>query len=81
MQSGDPYFDVSLHGETPTRIYASSFTTPPGILKTFVSSALVFGTMYMLLLQIRVFVESLTVGDFKSAINTIDASLNDIYYM
>lgn len=72
QMSGDPYFDISLHGETPKRIYASDFTTPPSVLKTFISMSMVFGTIYCLYLQLSGFINLLNTGHVKDAINQID---------
>lgn len=79
--SGDAYFDFSMHGETPTRIYASQFRTPDGPLKTFVSMALVFFTYYFIMLQIRHVLEMLATADFKNSLNYVDASLDNMFYM
>lgn len=82
QMSGDPYFDVSLHGETPKRIYASDFTTPPSVLKTFISMSLIFGTLYILYLQLNGFIMLLNTGHVKDAINQIDdISGNTLYKM
>lgn len=78
---GDAYFDFQLHGETPTRVYASQFITPNGPLKVLISSFLVFFTFYFLLLQIRHVLEMLTTANLRGAIDYVDASLDNMFYM
>lgn len=80
-ESGDAYFDFQLHGETPTRIYASQFRTPDGPLKTLISSFLVFLTFYFLLSQFRHTIEMLSTANVKGAIEYVDTSLDNMFYM
>lgn len=79
--SGDVYYDVSLHGETPTRIYASQFKTPNGALKTFISMFLVFGTVFLLYIQFKDFIDLLNSGSFIEAVKQIDSDENNLYRM
>lgn len=80
--SGDVYYDISLHGETPTRIYASAFTTPNNAIKVLCSSFMVFGTLFLIYLQIKNLIDMLNSGDFKNALNFLDNSnIDDIYKM
>lgn len=71
------YFDYSMHGERPKRIYASDFTTSPSLFKTFGCLFLIACTIFVFYYQMTTFLESLATLQFTSAIDwlTIDRSI------
>ena len=75
-ESGDVYFDYSMHGETPTRIYASSFTTPNGTLKTFLQMFLISCTVYAFYKYIADLLELISTGNILEALDEFKVDRN-----
>lgn len=75
--SGDVYFDYSMHGESPTRIYASYFTTPETALKQFIRISMVFGVMFVVYNQFREIIEAISTARAPEILHDIDA---DVYF-
>lgn len=72
----DVYFDYSMHGEAPTRIYASSFTTPNGTLKTFLTMFLVSCTVFAFYKYIADLLELISTGNILEALDEFKVDRN-----
>lgn len=72
IDDNDVYFDFSLHGETPTRIYSSDIYVPNGVLKSFISVFLVACTVYVIYLKFFNYYELLCSGNISTLINDFD---------
>lgn len=70
--SGDVYFDFSMHGETPTRIHSSDIYLPNGVLKTFISTFLIAGTCWLVWKQFYSYYELITTGNLILLFHDID---------
>lgn len=73
---GDVYFDYSMHGEAPTRIYASDFTTPDGPLKTFLSMFLISCTVFAFYKYIADLIELISTGNILEALQEFKVDRN-----
>ena len=62
LDDEDVYFDYSMHGEPPTRIYASAFTTPDNKLTQFIRIFLVFVVMYGIYYNIKHIIDLINEG-------------------
>lgn len=73
----DVYFDYSMHGETPTRIYASSFTTPETPLKVFIRLSMIFGSLFVVYIQFKEVIDLISTGNAAKVLHLGDA---DVYF-
>lgn len=74
LGSGDVAFSFNFMGNNMT-VHSNDFYVPNGVLKFFVTSFLVFATIYYLYVQVSHFFHKLQEGDFESALETY--SVND----
>lgn len=74
MQDNNPYFDYSMHGEPPTRIYARDFTTKETALKVFVRLSLIFGVLFSLYYQLQQIIEAINTANAPKVIELNDAT-------
>lgn len=78
LDDTDVYFDYSMHGETPTRIYASDINLPEGHpLKSFVRLAFVFGVVFTIYYQFKNLIEALETANAAKVMQLEDA---DMYF-
>lgn len=75
-EDDDVYFDYSMHGEEPIRIYASSFTTPNGVLKTFLQMFLISCTIFVFYKNIADLFELLSTGNFYEVLDQLKVDRN-----
>lgn len=62
LDDNDIYFDYSMHGESPTRIYASDFTTPNNQLTMFIRLFLIFIFLYVGFYNIKHIIDLINEG-------------------
>lgn len=74
--SGDVYFDYQLHGGPVYRIYSSNIYLPNGVLKTFISSALVFGAIFILYMHFKIVIDAVNSADLGVLLNYDSADIN-----
>lgn len=73
LDDSDAYFDFSLHGEEPTRIYSSDIGLPSDHpLRIFISIILVFLTVYLMYFQFMKVFELIQTSSISDAINSQD---------
>lgn len=65
-----------MHGESPTRIYASDFTTPDGPLKTFLSMFLISCTVFAFYKYIADLIELISTGNILEALQEFKVDRN-----
>lgn len=73
----DVYFDYSMHGEPPTRLYASQFTTPETPLKTFIRLSMIFGSLFIVYIQFKEVIDLISTGNAAKVLHLGDA---DVYF-
>lgn len=75
-ETGDVYFDYSMHGESPTRIYSSSFTIPNGTLKNFITMFLISCTVFAFYKYIADILELISTGNILEALSEFKVDRN-----
>lgn len=69
LGSGDISFSFNFMGNNMT-VHSNDYYVPDGVLKFFVTSFLVFATIYYIYVQVSHFFHKLQEGDFEAALET-----------